>query len=178
MKKYIPLFLLAFASFFIYSCDDSNDTIQDTDTISSVLQITRSFQFDSQSQTYFIKQGINGMQSTDMVLVYMQTSTFNSSPVWELLPVYMYVSNDVNDTRQVGYRFDFIQNDIQIYAEPMSNFSLSNTPLDVLSNKTFRILIVPANGISKMSSDGVNYKDYKSVIKFYNLDDSNPKILK
>lgn len=175
MRKYLPLALLAVSSFFVYSCDDrSNDVVQtqDSDTVAGVTDVYGLTKQDD--YTYYIRKQITGMHDTDMVLVYKKTAT--SPTVWELLPLSYYVTDNPNDDRQYQYRFDFATNDIQIYAE--GNYVLSTTPSVVDNNNVFRILVIPANGFKTTNAAAVDYKDYNSVIKYYNINDSNPKTLK
>lgn len=182
MRKYLPLALLAVSSFFVVSCTtESNDVpvqTEDHDTISYVMQLTnKNFQYNNAAQTYYINQGITGMEKYDMALVYVNTAT-SGAYVWQLLPYSDYVTSNPSDNRQFQYSFDHTQTDVQIYAS--ANYDLSTTP-NIISGKTFRILLIPASGQGgKMApgADTVNYKDYNSVVKYYNIDDSNPKVLK
>lgn len=174
MRKYIPLFLLAFASFFVYSCDDSNDNVpyEDSDTVAGVTDVY-GFARNTDNQ-YIIRKQISGMKETDMVLVYKKVGS--NPTVWEKLSLSYYVSNDPADPRRYEYYFDFAQNDIQIYAE--GNYNLATTP-DVISNANiFRILVIPANAFKMGNGGAVDFNDYNAVIKYYNIDDSKAKVLK
>jgi hypothetical protein len=72
----------------------------------------------------------------------------------------------------LDYDFDFTKNDIQIYAD--GNYDVSTTP-EYLNNQTFRVVLVPTSSGAKNAN--LNYNDYNSVIKFYNIDDSKVKNL-
>jgi hypothetical protein len=181
MKKYLPLALLAVSSFFVIGCttDNSNNNpapTTDSDTISYVMQLNNQ-SFQHVGQSYLIHQGITGMQKYDMALVYVNTAT-SGAYVWQLLPYSDYVTANPSDNRQFQYSFDFTQTDVQIYAS--ANYDLSTTP-GIISGKTFRILLIPASGQGGKvapGADTVNFKDYNSVVKYYHIDDSNPKVLK
>lgn len=169
MKKFFPLLLLAFVSLFIYSCDNDDEVqYQDYDTIAGVIQITRSFQYNSADNVYFINQSIN-MLSSDMALVYRRKAGSNNGDVWEQIPRTLYLPNG----RELDYDFDFTQNDVQIYAG--GNYDVSTTP-EYLNNQTFRIVLIPADPINaKGKNDQVDYSDYNAVIKHFNIDETKIK---
>ncbi|HEX7868982.1 MAG TPA: hypothetical protein VF455_02620, partial [Chryseobacterium sp.] len=60
MRKFFPILMLAFVSLFTYSCDNNDDEVQyvDNDTYSGVVEITRSFQYNSSAQQHFINQSL------------------------------------------------------------------------------------------------------------------------
>ncbi|MDQ1098701.1 MULTISPECIES: hypothetical protein [Chryseobacterium] len=166
MKKLIPLFLLAFISFFVYSCDNNDDPVQtqDNDTIAQMKDITGTF---SSSGGYTISQGLN-ILNTDVVLVYRNiNSNTSSSAIWQLLPKTFYLSNN----RELDYNFIFNSQNVDITTQ--ANFDQSTmTSAEAnkyLINQNFRIVLVPANAGKNSQLD---YNDYNSVIKFYHIDES------
>ncbi|WP_336690869.1 MULTISPECIES: hypothetical protein [unclassified Chryseobacterium] len=167
MKKILPILIMAFVSLFIFSCDNSNDTVtQDNDTYSKMRDVTGSF---TSANSYAFTQGIN-IQSTDVVLVYR-----NLGAAWQLIPKMEYIPNSTGmpNNREFQYNFVFDSQNVQIRIDD-ENFNLATglTTAEAnqyLNNQKFRIVLVPASG-SKNS--GVNYEDYNSVVKYYNLDDS------
>ncbi|WP_370898662.1 hypothetical protein [Chryseobacterium gossypii] len=170
MKKILPILLLAFVGLFIYSCDDDdNGNYVDHDTFSVAYDITPTFS-KVNSNLYEYNDAFNTpLEQSDVVLVYLQTGlTNNNSPIWKLLPYTYYVNNPNND--EVDYAFDFSRYDIAINVNSTSTLNL-DTNSTYYTNKRFRVIIVPAStGTSKM-----NYSDYNSVIKFYNIDESKIK---
>ncbi|MBB4808291.1 hypothetical protein HNP38_003633 [Chryseobacterium defluvii] len=170
MKKFLPFLLLTFVSLFIFSCDDNNDDVvyEDSDTISQMRDITGTF---TSNNGYTLTQGIN-ILNTDVVLVYRNiNSNTNSSPVWQLLPKTYYLSNG----RELDYNFLFNSQSVEIYTE--ANFdqaTMTNSEAsEYLTNQNFRIVLVPADANKNANLD---YNDYNSVIKYYNIDES--KIIK
>jgi len=160
--------MLAFVSFFTYSCDNNDDEVQyvDNDTYSGVLELTRSFQYNSAEQVHFINQQISqfGMLDSDVALVYRLKAVSGGNDVWEQIPKTIYLSNG----EEVDYDFDFTKNDVQIYVN--GTYDVTTTPA-FYNNQTFRIVLVPA-GYLKGTSAPVDYSDYNAVIKYYNINDS------
>ncbi|SFI84816.1 hypothetical protein SAMN05421638_1168 [Kaistella treverensis] len=173
MKKYFLVALLGIFSFgALTSCTDRNDDVlvQDNDTYSVVLDInSTNFVKDANNQYTISRNFTSPLFNTDVVLIYRKAGTgTDGSPVWQLIPRTIYLSNG----RELDYDFDFTKNDIQIYAD--GNYDVSTTP-EYLNNQTFRVVLVPTS--SGMKNASVNYNDYYSVIKFYNIDDSKVKTL-
>lgn len=167
MKKFFPLILLAFVSMFLFSCNDDDDVVVDNDTIAGVIEITRSFQYNSTTDQHFINQGIS-MYDSDMALVYRLKDTSSNGDVWEQIPKTIYLASG----QELDYDFDFTQNDVQIYVS--GTYDVTTTPA-YYNNQTFRIVLVPAGFLNKSATPPVDYSDYNAVIKYYNIDDSKIK---
>lgn len=168
MKKIVPFFLLAVTGFMSFSCKDDDDQIYvDYDTYPVVYDLTN-IDFEWVDGAFSIyKTFENPMYPTDVLLVYMKNgNTSNGSPIWQQIPITFYLS----DGNEVDYNFDFSQYDVQIYAG--GTFDLGGTSF--VNDKTFRIVFVPASYGKNVE---VDFSDYNSVIKYYNIDDSNPKEL-
>ncbi len=169
MKKYLSLLLIALLGFVAVSCTDRNDE-PDYDTYSITYDITNvGFDYNA-TDGYFISRTFpTALFNTDVVLVYRKSgSTGNGSPVWQQIPRTLYISA----TQELDYDFDFTMNDVMIYAG--GNYDISTTP-SYLNNQTFRIVQVPA---SAGKNANVDFSDYESVIKHYNIDDSKTVELK
>ena len=171
MKKIIPLLMLAFVSVFTVSCDNNDDEVQyvDNDTYAGVIEITRSFQYNSAGafgEQHAIREiiGNYGMQDSDKVLVYRLKGVSGGLDIWEQIPKTIYLS----DGNEVDYDFDFTKNDVQIYVNATYNIVGST---EFYNNQTFRIVLVPAGYLNKGAAQ-VDYSDYNAVIKYYNIDDS------
>jgi hypothetical protein len=161
MKKYLFLSLMAFATLgTTVSCDRSTEVVQQTD-----------------NDTYPMMRDIRGtfnaanIQTTDVVLVYRNINSGNSNgAVWQLLPKTEYLSN----SRELDYNFLFNTTNLEIYTE--ANFDQATMTAaeatTYLNNQQFRVVLVPA---SQGKNANVDYRDYNSVIRFYNLDDSHVK---
>lgn len=158
---------LAFASFFIYSCDNNDDVVQveDQDTIAQMRDITGNF---NTGNGFTITQGIN-ILNTDVVLVYRNiNSNTNAAGVWQLLPKTYFLSGG----REFDYNFLFDAQNLEIFTD--ANFDETTmSPAEnasYLTNQTFRIVLVPAN--ASKGTVTVDHNDYNAVVKYYNLDDS------
>lgn len=88
------------------------------------------------------------------------------TPIWQLIPRTLFL-----DEGELDYDYDFSAIDFTIYAGGTYNLAL--TP-QFLQNQTFRIVIIP--GYFSKGSD-LDLKDYNAVIKYFNLNDSNVKVL-
>lgn len=128
-----------------------------------------SFGFDT-TNGYNIYRTLNpNIYASDNLLVYRLTGTINSTtPIWQLIPRTLYLSQG-----QLDYDYDFSKVDFTIYAG--GNYDISTTPA-YLTNQTFRIVILPGYFSNKKKQ--VDTSDYNAVIRAYNIDDSNVKILK
>jgi len=74
------------------------------------------------------------------------------------------------------YTFDFSLRSLNIYID--SNFPAEEEPA-FSANQVFRVLIIPAynSGVGARKADNVDFKDYKAVMKAYNLSDDNIKTI-
>lgn len=169
MKKYFALVLVALFSFVAFSCDDRNDNIQDNDTYSVVLDIKNvNFEPATSNAQYSISRTFTRpLVDTDVVLIYRRAGEENGATVWQSIPRTIYLENG-----ELDYDFDFSKNDIMIYAD--GTYDLSETPA-YLNNQTFRVVLVPASMGSKNAT--VDYSDYNSVIRHFNIDDTKVKNL-
>lgn len=176
MKKYVSLFLLGLFSLVLWSCssDDDNNNGGDGDTYSVVYDMTDSFVVNSDGSTKTIGGTFgNLIPTTDVVLVYRQQGVDNGNPVWRQLPITYYLTEG-----ELDYTFDFTRADVQIYVDGTMDFRTQNSNFvgSYLNNQKFRVVIVPASAGAKNAK--VDYSDYNSVIKHFNIDDSHPKVLK
>ena len=173
MKKIIPFLMLAFVSVFTVSCDNDDDVVQvpivDYDTYSVAYDVVPNFARVNSSLYEYVDEFTKPLVESDVVLVYMQTgTTTNGSPIWKLLP-YTFFTNNINND-EVDYGFDFSKFDFSITVNSTLNLDSNST---YYTNKRFRVVIVPAK---TGKNGGVDYNDYNSVIKFYNIDESKIKV--
>ena len=119
---------------------------------------------------YNISQTFNPqIYSSDNILIYRLSGTIDSStPIWQLIPRTLYLNQG-----ELDYDYDFSREDFKIYAG--GTFDLELTP-QYIQNQTFRIVIIPGY-FSGRSAKKVDKNDYNAVIKAYNINDSNVKIL-
>lgn len=149
------------------SCDDRNDqVVGDGDTYAVMKDITATF---NASNGYTVSEGFS-INPTDVVLAYRNVSA-NSTPVWQPIPKTYYLDNLGTVTgRELDYNYDFTSQDIQIYTEANFDQAVMTTAetSTYLNNQRFRIVLVPA---SQGRNANVDYNDYYSVIKYYNIPD-------
>lgn len=181
MRKFFPIILMALASTFAVSCDNNDDVIvQDNQAnVTKVRDVTANF---NSGNNFTVSQGIN-IQNTDVVLVYRNiNSNGGGGAVWQLIPKTFYLQDVTGFAtgRELDYNFDFTtgnMGDVEIRTEANFNQSnqLSTTEVSrYLTNQVFRIVLITAYA-NKSATAPVDYSDYNSVIKYYNLDDSNVK---
>jgi hypothetical protein len=174
MKKFLPILLLAFVSLFIFSCDDNNndDTpYTDNDTIAQMRDATGTF---NSGNSFTLSMDIT-ILNTDVVLVYRKVGNY-----WQSIPKTYYLDNVTAPTtgRELDYNFNFNTQEVNINTSANFNQSTQMSAAETsqyLTNQTFRVVLVPANAAKNAS---VNYEDYNSVIKYYNLDESKVKTIK
>ena len=152
------------------SCDvrDEEVIVQDNDTYSVVLDINNvNFSYTAADGYHISRSFTTPLYNTDVVLIYRKTgSTSDGSTVWQAIPRTLYLAGG----NELDYDFDFSRNDIMIYAN--GNYDLSTTPT-YLNNQSFRVVLVPASAGGKNAN--VDYSDYNSVIRYFNIDDSKVK---
>lgn len=167
MKKYITLALIAIFTFSMIGCNDRNDDVivQDNDTYPIMKDVTGSF---TNANNFAFTQGIN-IANTDVVLVYRKLSD-----AWQFIPKSVYLPNVTGypTGRTFDYNFVFDSQNVQIRVDdPTFNLTTELSTAEVsqyLTNQTFRIVLIPA---SQGKNSTVDYSDYESVIKFYNIPD-------
>jgi hypothetical protein len=163
--------LLAFISMIaLQSCTVHEETVApvqtDNDTISEVLEYTRSFTTTNNFSTFVTFP--HAIYSSDMVLAYRLSGIDSGNDVWKLLPETYYFNDGTLDFK---YDFDFTKYDATIY---MEGFDLPGVSTSYRTNQVFRIVVIPGYFGNK-TSNNVDFSDYHAVIKAYNLDDSKIK---
>ncbi|PQA91624.1 hypothetical protein B0A69_17650 [Chryseobacterium shigense] len=176
MKKILLFLFLGSVGFTAYSCDNNDDAVVqnpvDYDTYSTAYDIIPTFTKTNNNLYHFDDAFNKPLVESDVVLIYLQTGlTNNNSPIWSLLPYSVALNNGNND--RVDYVFDFSAYDIGINVKSTPTLNLDNNS-SYYTNKKFRVVVVPAKtGTSKSAeAAAVNYEDYNSVIKYYNIDES------
>nr|WP_315239665.1 hypothetical protein [uncultured Flavobacterium sp.] len=169
MKKILTLFAVVGLFAFSGCSDDDNDV--DYDTISYVFEVNN-VTFDSNGNTPVIDFD-TPILSGDVVLMYRLNGTVNGRDVWSPIPQSYYYDDG---TLHFTYKFNFTQDDIDLYLE---GFELNTVSNAFRLNQTFRVVIVPGDdGVNTNKSvNKPDYSDYYQVIKKYNIDDSNVKKL-
>jgi len=129
------------------------------------------FQLD-QNNEYTIFQQLNPViRDSENILIYRMSGTINpQTPIWQLIPRTLFLK-DAFDGEELDYDFDFSAVDFTIYAA--GTYDLALTP-QFIQNQTFRLVIIPGYFSRNAALD---YNDYNSVIKAFNINDSNVTIL-
>jgi hypothetical protein len=170
MKKILTLFavvgLIAFSS-----CEGPEGPPGEPGPLAEVYQV-KGVNFTNTNNYNPIIPLDPAIAPSDMVLLYRQDGTDNGAPVWKLTPELYYLPDGTLD---FGYNFNFTVRDVSVY---MDGFDLANVLPAFRLNQTFRIVIIPGylTGAAK-SANKSNFSDYNAVIKKYNIDDSNVKII-
>lgn len=170
MKKIFSLVLIAMLAVTVVSCDNNDDVQVDNDTFSTAYDLNNvSFAKDA-TGTYVISRNFNNaLVQSDVILVYRKSGTTNSGDaVWQSIPRTLFLTQG-----ELDYDFDFSRTDVLLKAG--GDYDISTTP-QFLNSQTFRIVVVPAN-TGKNANNNVDLTDYDSVIKYYNINESNIKSL-
>ena len=156
MKK-ITLILAFIGMITLQSCS-SNDN---TDTISEVFEYTNvNFLPNDYSVVLTYPHSI---LNSDMVLVYRLSGSFQGEDVWKPLPETYFFDDGTLDLR---YDYDFTRFDSELHLE---GFDLAGVNDGYKINQIFRVVTVPGY----LNKNKVDFKDYKAVIKAYNIKESN-----
>ena len=172
MKKRIILMTI-FSMLFLSSCEgpqgppglDGQDGF-----LSEVFELRNiNFGFNA-TDGYTIYRTLNPqIASSDVLLIYRLSGTINSStPIWQQIPRTLFLPEG-----ELDYDFDFSKQDFTIFAGGTYNLAL--TP-SYINGQTFRIVIVPGI-LTNKSANKPDFSNYYAVIKAYNIDDSNVKVL-
>ncbi|MCG9791086.1 hypothetical protein [Flavobacterium algicola] len=159
MKKIILLFSL-FGILALQSCTVQDDFSNDSDTISEVFEVQRTFNTSNNFGT--IIELNPSIFNSDVVLVYRLSDVFEGQDVWKLVPESFYFENGTLD---FGYRFDFTRNDINVY---MVGNNLQNVANEFRVNQVLRIVIIP--GSFSGTVDTSNYNEVISALKVQDKD--------
>lgn len=169
MKKIITL-LAVIGMFSLQGCTGPEGPAGKDGLIAEVFEAYPDF---TQANNYAVAFDLNPViYSGDNILVYELVNTNGGIDTWALLPQVYYFSNGT-----AQYNYTFSKNKFTILID--GDFDLALLPSSFRLGKTFRIVIVPGDdGInSHKVSSKTDFSDYNAVIKKYNIDDSNIKIL-
>lgn len=123
--------MIAFIGLFMLSCDTRDEIINnpDSDTFSVVIDL-KNVNFQNTGSGYFISRTFqNTLYDSDVVLIYRQDGTTSTgSPVWQLIPRTLYLTQG-----ELDYDFDFSKFDIKIYAD--GTYDLALTPNSLTINR-------------------------------------------
>ncbi len=166
MKK-IALFLAFIGMIMLQSCSvNDNQNVPDNDTISEVWEFNNNVNFLASNNYDVTLNFPHEIYSSDMVLIYRLDAIVNGQDVWKLLPQTFYFNDGTLDFR---YDFEFTKFKANVY---LDGFDLEGISLDYRTNQILRVVVVP--GYFGKSSTLKN-KEYKTVVKALNIDESKIK---
>jgi hypothetical protein len=168
MKK-ITLILAFIGMITLQSCtvNEDNQNPIDNDTISEVWEYTNvNFQPNNYSVILSYPRSI---YTSDMVLVYRLSGQFQGEDIWKLQPETFFFDDGTLDFE---YNFNFTRYDAEVY---MNGFDLQTVSNQYRLNQVFRVVVVPGYFGKKAT---LKNKEYKSVIKALNIDESKIKRIK
>jgi len=162
MKK-ITLIIAFIGMITLQSCSNNDDI--DNDTIAEVFEYTNVNFFPNDYSV--VLQYPHAIFTSDMVLVYRLSGSFQGEDIWKPLPETYFFGDGTLDLR---YDFDFTRFDAQVY---MEGFDLAGVSSSYRLNQILRVVVIPA-AFGKNST--VNLNDYNAVVSAFNIDES--KIIK
>lgn len=161
MKK-ISLILAFIGMITLQGC-----TTEDNDTISEVFEYTN-VDFLPNDYTVVLNYP-HEIFTSDMVLVYRLSGSFQGDDIWKLLPETNFFPDGTLDYR---YDFDFTVLNAQVNIE---GFDLDGLSAAVTQDQILRVVVIPAVEVGNKTGK-VDFKDYKAVVKAYHINES--KIIK
>ncbi len=171
MKKLLFFALAASASSAaLTSCDNSrNEVVQTTDNdtypVAYELKNLNLVKNNQNGDYEVVKEFAKPLTASDVVLVYRAFGTDASgNTLYQQLPRIAY-----SNLGNLDYDFYFSKLGLVIRAK--GNYELNLTP-QFITNQTFRVVFVPA---STGKTASVDFSDYYSVAKFYNIKESDVK---
>ncbi len=107
---------------------------------------------------------------SDGVLVYRlevaQDSNGNDIDTWSLLPQVFFLEQGI-----IQYVFTHTTVDVELIID--GNFDLSNLENGFTQNQVFRVIVVPSDPASFVSSTGVDLSNMEAVLETLNIDNSD-----
>lgn len=113
------------------------------------------------------------MLESDKVLVYFLYSNpaTDDTDLWRLLP-----QTEFTDFGTLVYNYDFTMFDVALFLD--ANFDLNLLGANFTDNWIARVVVVPGQLQNGRMANPVDYRDYNSVMEYYNLTDQNIVLVK
>lgn len=159
--KRLTLILAVIGMVTLGSC--SNDDDVDNDTVAEVFRYYN-VNFLPNDYSVVLQFPHALYYESDMVLVYRMSGTFNGESVWKLLPETYYFDDGTLDLR---YDADFTRFDAEVRLE---GFDLAAVNDNFKLNQTLRVVVIPGAFVGNKT--GVDFRDYKAVVKAFHIDES------
>lgn len=167
MKK-ITMILAVIGMITLGSCssDDNADNV-DYDTISEVWEYNQNINYVSSNNYTTVLNFPHQTYTSDMILLYRLDGVEGGQDVWKPMPQTFYFNDGTLDFR---YDFDFTTTKATTYLE---GFDLEGISLAFRTNQVIRVVVVP--GFFGKTASTLKSKEYKDVIKQFNIDESKIK---
>lgn len=162
--KHISYLILAFASFFMMSCDGDPGP-QGPPGADGGLLVSSAFEieidFNTENDYSFIEDYGFDVFPSDVTLVYILWDTVNGQDIWRLLPQTVEFENGT-----LVYNYDFTQTDVSFFLEGTTD--LDSLGSEWTQNQVFRVVVVPADNI-----DGLDVSNLNVVMQATSIDNFN-----
>lgn len=157
MKK--VLFLLFVSALLLFSCEGEQGPpgLNGLDGIDGGIIVSNAFEIQvdfNQANNYEIVEPYGfDVYPFDVTLVYILWETSNGQDIWRLIPQSVEFPDGL-----LTYNFDFTQNDVRLFLDGTTNFSLLAP--EWTDNQVFRVVVVPADNV-----DGLDISNLNAVMK-------------
>ncbi|WCO00411.1 hypothetical protein [Psychroserpens ponticola] len=163
--KHISYLVLAFATFFILSCEGDPGP-QGPQGVTGGLLVSSAFEieidFNADDDYSFIEAYGFDVYPSDVTLVYILWDTVNGQDIWRLLPQTVEF-----DDGTLVYNYDFTQSDVSFFLEGTTD--LENLDSIWTQNQIFRVVVVPADNIDNLDTSNLNTVMQASNIESFNI---------
>ncbi|WP_040253914.1 hypothetical protein [Psychroserpens mesophilus] len=159
--KHISYFVLAFASFFLMSCEGDPGPQGPQGPaggllVSSAFEIVIDFN-DANDYSFIEGYGFDVFPS-DVTLVYILWDTVNGQDIWRLLPQTVTFEDGT-----LVYNYDFTQTDVSFFLDGTTDFTALGP--EWTQDQVFRVVVVPADNV-----DGLDVTNLDTVMQMTNID--------
>ncbi|SDE53427.1 hypothetical protein SAMN04487996_105303 [Dyadobacter soli] len=171
-RKFLPLLLLAVVALF-QSCrgPKGDPGPNGGDVLGITFDITK-VNFTAANNWGFVlnfdQEDIEVLPS-DAVLVYVHWDTIDGLKSYQPLPQTAFGNNGLI----VTYSFNRTDKDMEIFVD--SNVDRSRLATDWTNDFEFRVVVVPADFLQGRANAEVDFNNYESVVKAFNIDESKIK---
>jgi len=159
--KHISYLVLAFATFFMMSCEGDPGP-QGPQGPAGGLLVSSAFEividFNETNAYSFIEAYGFDVYPSDVTLVYILWDTVNGQDIWRLLPQTVEF-----DDGTLTYNYDFTQTDVSFFLDGTTDFNTLGP--EWTQDQVFRVVVVPADNV-----DGLDVSNLDNVMQMTNID--------
>ena len=162
--KHITFLVLAFATFFMMSCEGKPGP-QGPQGPTGGLLVSSAFEividFNDTNDYSFIEAYGFDVYPSDVTLVYILWDTVNGQDIWRLLP-----QTVAFDDGTLVYNYDFTQTDVRFFLDGTTDFGTLGS--EWTQDQVFRVVVVPADNV-----DGIDVSNLDAVMQTTNIESFN-----